>query len=85
MPWTKKMGIFPKIVGHLQGYKNNARNIHVSYTNTRFICNTNVHNGCSSNWRADWPKFLSRTYAEFVSSNPSSRLYTNNTHVKQVA
>ena len=49
---------------------NNAQNTHVSYTNTRLICNTNVHNGCSSNWRADWSKFVGRTYAEVVSSNP---------------
>ena len=63
---------------------NNAQNTHVSYTDTRLICNTNVHNGCSSNWRADWSKFVGRTYAEVVSSNPSSRSDKNHTHVKQV-
>ena len=63
---------------------NNAQNTHVSYTNTRLMCNTNVHNGCSSNWRADWPKFVGRTYAEVVCANPSSRSDKNHTHVKQV-
>ena len=63
---------------------NNAQNNYVSYTNIRLICNTNVHNGCSSNWRAHWSKFVGRTYAEVVSSNPSSRSDKNHTHVKQV-
>ena len=85
-------------MGILQGYKkqvrhcfkavqnsfilNDARN--VSYINTRLICNNNVHNGCSSNWRADWSKFVGRTYAEVVSSNPSSKVNKNHTHVNQV-
>ena len=65
----------------------NVNNVHkscVSYTSTRFICNTNVHNGCSSNWRADWSKFLGRTYTQVVSSNPKSRLDRYSTHIKQI-
>ena len=64
---------------------NNSQNSHVLYTKTRVIFNPDVHNGCSSNWRADWSKFLGRTYAEVVGSNPSSSVYIDNNNVKQVA
>ena len=56
----------------------------VVYTKTRVISNYNVHNGCSNNWRADWSKFVGRSYAEVVSSNPSPRLYIENEKVQQV-
>ena len=64
---------------------NKSQNSHVLYTKTRVICNPDVHNGCSSNWRADWLKFLGRTYAEVVVSNPSLSVYTDINNVKQVA
>ena len=63
---------------------NNVQKTGVSYTSTRFVYNTNTHNGCSSNWKADWSKFLGRTYAQVVSSNPKSRLDRYSTHVKQI-
>ena len=61
---------------------NNSQSSDVLYTKTRVICRSNLYNGCSSNWRADWPRILGRTYAEVVSSNPSSSVYIDSNKVK---
>ena len=33
---------------------NKSKNSNVMHTKTRVIHNSNVNNGCSSNWKADW-------------------------------
>ena len=80
----KRVGHCVRAVHNKNFTVNKKQNSDVVYTKTRVISNYNVHNGCSNNWRADWSKFVGRSYAEVVSSNPSPRLYIENKKVQQV-
>ena len=39
------------------------------YCNTRIIHSNDLTNGCSSNWRADWARFVGKTYAQVLKIN----------------
>ena len=58
-----------KRVGHCQkAVQMVACNFHSvqKSCNTRIVYSKDLKNGCSSNWRADWAKFVGKTYAQVV-------------------
>ena len=43
------------------------------FCNTRIVHSKNFKNGCSANWRADWAKFVGKTYAQVVKAKGDAR------------
>ena len=39
------------------------------YCTSRVVCNSNLYNGTSSNWKADWARFIGKSYSQVVGSN----------------
>ena len=39
------------------------------YCTSRVVCNSNLYNGTSSNWKADWSRFIGKSYSQVVGSN----------------
>ena len=39
------------------------------YCASRIVYNSSLYNGTSSNWKADWARFIGKSYSQFVGSN----------------
>ena len=48
---------------------NNTQLTNSMYCASRVVCNNSSLNGTSSNWKADWAKFIGKSYAQVVGSN----------------
>ena len=56
------------------------------YCTSRVVVNSNLYNGTSSNWKADWARFIGKSYSQVVGSNlatakvKAQQVSTNNTN-----